>query len=164
VAAARGRAGNDLMGGMFGPIAILAALRKRAQTGRANSSSRACSRTTVCLVARHLCSTRRPDKPAAPTPARLCARAICDVLDTFDGDQGFVGVMSDSQWKVFCESFGRMLRSGQQRVAVCWLQPITPHLAAFARKSSRPVDISIPYRQLRIGSRFLARPGTPCAV
>jgi crotonobetainyl-CoA:carnitine CoA-transferase CaiB-like acyl-CoA transferase len=97
-------------------------------------------------------------------PARLSARAIYDVLDTFDGDQGFVGVMSDSQWKVFCESFGRMLRSGQQRVAVCWLQPITPHLAAFARKSSRPVDISIPYRQLRIGSRFLARPGTPCAV
>jgi len=100
-------------------------------------------------------------EPAAPMPARLSARAIYDVLDTFDGDQGFVGVMSDSQWKVFCESFGRMLRSGQQRVAVCWLQPITPHLAAFARKSSRPVISRFrtgSYGSVRASSRGLAHP------
>jgi crotonobetainyl-CoA:carnitine CoA-transferase CaiB-like acyl-CoA transferase len=45
-------------------------------------------------------------KPAAPMPARLSAWAIYDVFDTADGSQVFVGVVSDSQWKVFCESFG----------------------------------------------------------
>jgi len=38
-------------------------------------------------------------------PARISAWAIYDVFDTADGDQVFVGVVSDSQWKSFCEIF-----------------------------------------------------------
>ena len=39
---------NDIMGGTFGAVAILAALRERDRTGRGASFSRACSKPTWC--------------------------------------------------------------------------------------------------------------------
>jgi crotonobetainyl-CoA:carnitine CoA-transferase CaiB-like acyl-CoA transferase len=36
---------------------------------------------------------------------RISAWAIYDVFDTKDDDKVFVGVVSDTQWKVFCEAF-----------------------------------------------------------
>jgi crotonobetainyl-CoA:carnitine CoA-transferase CaiB-like acyl-CoA transferase len=44
-------------------------------------------------------------KPAAPMPNRISAWAIYDVFDTADGQQVFVGVVSDTQWAVFCDAF-----------------------------------------------------------
>jgi crotonobetainyl-CoA:carnitine CoA-transferase CaiB-like acyl-CoA transferase len=44
--------------------------------------------------------------PANPMPARISAWAIYDVFDTKDDDKVFVGVVSDTQWKVFCDAFG----------------------------------------------------------
>ena len=61
---------------------------------------------------------------AAPMPARLSAWAIYDVFETADGEKLFVGVVSDSQWLAFCESFGfddllddSELRANNARVA-----------------------------------------------
>jgi crotonobetainyl-CoA:carnitine CoA-transferase CaiB-like acyl-CoA transferase len=97
---------NDVMGGMFGAIAILAALHERAQTGQGQYVQSALFENNVFLVAQHMMQFAVTGKPAAPMPARLSAWAIYDVFDTADGSQVFVGVVSDSQWKVFCESFG----------------------------------------------------------
>ena len=97
---------NDVMGGMFGAIAILAALHERAQTGRGQFVQSALFENNIFLVAQHMMQYAVTGKPAAPMPARLSAWAIYDVFDTADGSQVFVGVVSDSQWKVFCESFG----------------------------------------------------------
>jgi len=44
--------------------------------------------------------------PAKPMPARISAWAIYDVFDTKDGEQIFVGVVSDTQWQKFCADFG----------------------------------------------------------
>ena len=97
---------NDVMGGMFGAIAILAALHERAQTGQGQFVQSALFENNIFLVAQHMMQYAVTGKPAAPMPARLSAWAIYDVFDTADGSQVFVGVVSDSQWKVFCESFG----------------------------------------------------------
>ncbi len=97
---------NDVMGGMFGAIAILAALHERAQTGQGQFVQSALYENNAYLVAQHMMQYAVTGEPAAPMPARLSAWAIYDVFDTSDGDQVFVGVVSDSQWKVFCESFG----------------------------------------------------------
>jgi len=63
-------------------------------------------------------------RPAAPMPNRISAWGIYDVFDTADGKQVFVGVVTDTQWALFCEHFGvRALRadpslaSNPQRVA-----------------------------------------------
>lgn len=97
---------NDIMGGMFGAIAILAALHERTATGRGQFVQSALFENNVFLVAQHMMQYAVTGKPAAPMPSRLSAWAIYDVFDTADGGQLFVGVVSDTQWKVFCEHFG----------------------------------------------------------
>ena len=97
---------NDIMGGMFGAIAILAALHERKTTGRGQFVQSALFENNVFLVAQHIMQYAVTGKAAAPMPNRLSAWAIYDVFDTADGGQLFVGVVSDTQWKVYCEHFG----------------------------------------------------------
>ncbi len=97
---------NDIMGGMFGAIAILAALHERKSTGRGQFVQSALFENNAFLVAQHMMQFAVTGKPAAPMPNRLSAWAIYEVFDTADGGQLFVGVVSDTQWKVFCERFG----------------------------------------------------------
>ena len=97
---------NDVMGGMFGAIAILAALHERSSTGRGQLVQSALFENNVFLVAQHMMQYAVTGKPAAPMPGRLSAWAIYDVFDTSDGSQLFVGVVSDTQWNAFCERFG----------------------------------------------------------
>jgi len=97
---------NDVMGGMFGAIGILAALQEKSRTGRGQLVQSALFENNVFLVAQHMLQYAVTGKPAAPMPSRLSAWAIYDVFDTADGGQLFVGVVSDTQWKVFCEQFG----------------------------------------------------------
>ncbi|HPF28103.1 MAG TPA: CoA transferase, partial [Steroidobacteraceae bacterium] len=54
----------------------------------------------------HMAQMAVTGKPAAPMPARISAWAIYDVFDTKDGQQVFVGVVSDSLWEKFCATFG----------------------------------------------------------
>ncbi len=97
---------NDIMGGMFGAIAILAALHERKVTGRGQFVQSALFENNVFLVAQHMMQYAVTGKAAAPMPSRLSAWAIYEIFDTADGGQLFVGVVSDTQWKVFCEHFG----------------------------------------------------------
>ena len=99
---------NDIMGGMFGAIAILAALHERKTTGRGQFVQSALFENNVFLVAQHMMQYAVTGKAAAPMPSRLSAWAIYEIFDTADGGQLFVGVVSDTQWKVFCEHFGMM--------------------------------------------------------
>ena len=40
-------------------------------------------------------------------PARTSAWGIYDVFDTGDGSQIFIAVVTDTQWRAFCEAFGQ---------------------------------------------------------
>ena len=97
---------NDVMGGMFGAIAILAALHERRSTGQGQMVQSALYENNVFLVAQHMMQYAVTGKAAAPMPNRLSAWAIYEVFDTADGGQLFVGVVSDTQWRAFCEHFG----------------------------------------------------------
>ncbi|HEX9585123.1 MAG TPA: CaiB/BaiF CoA-transferase family protein [Gammaproteobacteria bacterium] len=115
---------NDVMGGMFGAIAVLVALRQRDATGKGQQVKSALFENNVLLVAQHMMQYAVSGRPAAPMPNRISAWGIYDVFDTADGKQVFVGVVTDSQWALFCEHFGvRALRadpslaSNSQRVA-----------------------------------------------
>jgi crotonobetainyl-CoA:carnitine CoA-transferase CaiB-like acyl-CoA transferase len=97
---------NDVMGGMFGAVAVLAALYERKSTGQGQFVQSGLYENSAFLVAQHMMQYAVTGKPAAPMPSRISAWAIYDVFTTEDGEQVFVGVVSDSQWKVFCEAFG----------------------------------------------------------
>ena len=102
------RAGSsviDVTGGMFGAIAVLAALQDRARTGQGRHVSASLFETTVFLVGQHMAQYAVTGTPAAPMPARVSAWAVYDVFDVKDDEKVFVGVVSDSQWRAFCDAF-----------------------------------------------------------
>lgn len=102
------RAGSsviDVQGGMFGAIGILAALFQRTSTGKGQRVVASLYESTVFLMGQHMAQYAVTGEPAAPMPARVSAWAIYQVFETGDDDQVFIGVVSDKQWKMLCESF-----------------------------------------------------------
>ena len=97
---------NDVMGGMFGAIAILAALHQRCRTGRGQYVQSALFENNAFLMAQHMMEGLATGKPVSPMPDRVRAWALYDNFKTSDGELVFVGVVTDTQWKIFCESFG----------------------------------------------------------
>lgn len=95
----------DISGAMFGVIGILAALFRRTQTGAGGHVAASLYETTAFMVGQHIAQHAVTGTPAPPMPERVSAWAVYDVFDTSDG-QIFVGVVSDGQWKTFCDAFG----------------------------------------------------------
>lgn len=96
----------DVTGGMFGVIAVLAALQARHATGRGQYVCASLYETTAFLVGQHMAQMAVTGVAAAPMPARISAWAIYDVFDAKDEEKVFIGVVSDSQWTAFCRAFG----------------------------------------------------------
>jgi crotonobetainyl-CoA:carnitine CoA-transferase CaiB-like acyl-CoA transferase len=97
---------NDVMGGMFGAIAILAALHQRAATGKGQRVQSALFENNAFLVAQHMMEGLASGKPVPPMPDRTRAWAVYDNFKTRDNELVFVGVVTDTQWKIFCDAFG----------------------------------------------------------
>ena len=97
---------NDVMGGLFGVIAIQAALLERQHTGKGTLVRSGLFENNLFLVAQHMVQYRQTGVPAAPMPERISAWAVYDVFDTSDNEKIFVGVVSDKQWSQFCNAFG----------------------------------------------------------
>lgn len=96
----------DVTGGMFGVIAVLAAIEQRHTTGRGQKVSSALFETTVYLVGQHMAQMAVTGRAAQPMPVRISAWAIYDVFETRDNDHVFVGIVSDGLWQKFCDTFG----------------------------------------------------------
>ena len=96
---------NDVMGGLFGVIAIQAALWERQQTGKGTFVRSGLFESNMFLVAQHMVQYRQTGIAAAPMPERVSAWAVYDVFATADGKKIFVGVVSDKQWILFCNAF-----------------------------------------------------------
>jgi crotonobetainyl-CoA:carnitine CoA-transferase CaiB-like acyl-CoA transferase len=104
------RAGSsvvDIMGGMFAVIGIQAALRERERTGRGQMIKSALYESTAFLMAQHMAGEAITGRAPPPMPAREGAWAIYEPFPTKDGEQIFVGLTSDRQWRRFCEEFNR---------------------------------------------------------
>lgn len=95
----------DVTGGLFGVIAILAAVEERHRTGRGQKVLSSLFETTAYLVGQHMAQKAVTGKAADPMPARISAWAIYDVFETRDHPI-FFGVVTDSLWEKFCSLFG----------------------------------------------------------
>lgn len=96
---------NDIMGGLFGAIGVMAALAERERTGQGQQVQSALFENNVFLVAQHMMQYAVTGKPAAPMPARISAWGIYDVFQVQGGEQIFLAVVSDTQWAIFCRAF-----------------------------------------------------------
>lgn len=123
---------NDIMGGMFGAIGVLASLQKRHRTGKGQEVASALFENNVFLVAQHMMQFAVTGVAANPMPNRLSAWAVYDVFTVKDGEQIFLSAVSDTQWAILCEEFGfadlkaddRLISNNDRVKARGWLIPI----------------------------------------
>ncbi len=97
---------NDIMGGLFGAIGILAALVQRGITGRGQEVTSALFENNVFLVGQHMLQYAVTGRRAAPMPARESPWAVYDVFTVAGGEQIFLAAVSDAQWQTFCDALG----------------------------------------------------------
>ena len=101
---------NDIMGGMFGAIGVLASLLQRDRIGTGTGLGRqvqsALFENNVFLVAQHMMQYAVTGQPAAPMPSRISAWGLYDVFDVQGGGQIFLAAVSDTQWALLCAEFG----------------------------------------------------------
>jgi crotonobetainyl-CoA:carnitine CoA-transferase CaiB-like acyl-CoA transferase len=96
---------NDIMGGMFGVIGALAALTEREHTGRGQEVQVGLFENCVLLSAQHMLQYRLTGVASPPMPDRINAWGVFDLFETSDGEQVFLGVVTDTQWAVFGRAF-----------------------------------------------------------
>ncbi len=102
------RAGSsviDIAGGMFGVIGILAAVNQRRATGRGQLVTSALFETTAFLVGQHMAQQAVLGEAPPPMPVRRSAWGVYDLFSCAAGEQVFVAVVSDTQWRQFCAHF-----------------------------------------------------------
>ena len=96
----------DLMGGVFGVVAALAALRERDLTGVGQRVSSSLFESATFVLGALVAGSAVIGGPVPPMPARKNAWGIYDVFTAKDGGQAFIGCTSDGHWLRFCTVFG----------------------------------------------------------
>jgi crotonobetainyl-CoA:carnitine CoA-transferase CaiB-like acyl-CoA transferase len=96
----------DIMGGMFGVVGILAALRERERTGRGQQVQSALFESTAYMVAQHMSGQIVTGKEPPPMPHKASSWAIYETFTTADEKTIFIGITSDNHWRAFCNEFG----------------------------------------------------------
>jgi crotonobetainyl-CoA:carnitine CoA-transferase CaiB-like acyl-CoA transferase len=135
------RAGSsviDITGGMFGVIGILSAIERRHTTGKGELVSSSLFETTAFMVGQHMAQEAVSGTAPQPMSVRQSAWSIYDIFDCNDGEQVFVGVVSDALWKLFCSEFdlvefqqNRSLDSNNDRVEQRdYIMPVVKELFA----------------------------------
>lgn len=95
----------DLFGGVFGALAILAALRERDHTGQGQLVRSALFESTAFLVTQHMAASALIGEPVPPMPARDgAAWCVYDIFQTADTPT-FVAVTSEAHWIRLCTAF-----------------------------------------------------------
>jgi crotonobetainyl-CoA:carnitine CoA-transferase CaiB-like acyl-CoA transferase len=135
----------DIMGGSYGVIGILTALYEREKTGKGQYVIATLFEATAFLMGQHMALSALTKEPVPPMPKRVSAWAIYDVFKCQEGEDIFIGVTSDRQWKRFCEVFvlstlfeDERLRSNNDRIRNrSWLMPELQRI--FSQKTKEEV-------------------------
>ncbi|MBV8926548.1 MAG: CoA transferase [Bradyrhizobium sp.] len=102
-----GSSANDIMGGMFGVISILAALyQKRGGNSEGADIRIGLFENCLFLVAQHMVEYEMTGNKPRSMPEREHAWPIYDIFATADGNRIFIGVVTEGHWQSFCKEFG----------------------------------------------------------
>lgn len=132
---------NDMMGGLFGALAIVAALRRRETTGRGEYLQSGLFENAAWLMSTHMMQHAMLGTPPVPMSEGKRAWGVYDVFESADGVQIFVGVVTERQWQLFTAALATpALRapefaSNNDRVRA--REQLIPQVAALLKK--RPV-------------------------
>jgi crotonobetainyl-CoA:carnitine CoA-transferase CaiB-like acyl-CoA transferase len=131
-----GSSANDIMGGMFGAIAILAALYQKRGGGTEGADIRiGLFENCLFLVAQHMVEYEMTGNRPRSMPEREHAWPIYDIFDAADG-RIFIGVVTEGHWQSFCNEFGLTEFSGDPS-----LRTTTDRILARARIIPRVAQV-----------------------
>ena len=106
-----GSSANDIMGGMFGAISILAALYQKRGGAKGADKGGVDIRiglfeNCLFLVAQHMVEYEMTGNKPRSMPEREHAWPIYDIFETKGGERMFIGVVTEGHWQSFCKEFG----------------------------------------------------------
>src|SRR6202171_1220668 len=101
-----GSSANDIMGGMFGAIAILAALYQKRGGAEGADIRIGLFENCLFLVAQHMVEYEMTGNKPRSMPEREHAWPIYDIFETAGGERIFIGVVTEGHWQSFCREFG----------------------------------------------------------
>lgn len=127
-----GSSANDIMGGLFGAFSVLAALLERKETGKGRNLRIGLFENCLLLVAQHMVQFELEGTSPPPMPERDFSWPVYDIFDTSDGNQIFVGAVTEGQWATLCTLLGlqellddpRLQTRMDQITARSWTIPI----------------------------------------
>jgi len=95
----------DILGGVFGVVAALSALRERDLTGRGQKVGSSLFESATFMLGVIMVGSAVIGGPMPPMPARTNAWGIYDVFTANDEAQAFIAITSDNHWQRFCSVF-----------------------------------------------------------
>ena len=101
-----GSSANDIMGGMFGAISILAALYQKRGGAKGPDIRISLFENCLFLVAQHMVEYEMTGNKPRSMPEREHAWPIYDIFETAGGERIFIGVVTEGHWQSFCREFG----------------------------------------------------------
>ena len=154
---------NDIMGGMFGVIAIQAALAERRRTGKGCYIQSALFENNVFLMAQAMMFEAVTGEKSTPYSIKSSPWPVYDLFETKGGEKIFVSIVGEDQWSGFCRAFGKdawltdpRLATSQGRVDCRdW---IVPEIAALL-KTRTMADLSATFEGLGMPYAPVNKPG-----
>ncbi|SIO31025.1 CaiB/BaiF CoA transferase family protein [Vannielia litorea] len=101
-----GSSANDIMGGLFGAFAVLAALLQRGKDGKGRTLRTGLFENCLFLVAQHMVQFDIEGREAPPMPEREFSWPVYDIFETADARQIFIGAVTEGQWVTLCNLLG----------------------------------------------------------
>jgi crotonobetainyl-CoA:carnitine CoA-transferase CaiB-like acyl-CoA transferase len=101
-----GSSANDIMGGLFGALSVVSALRERDQTGAGRTVRIGLFENCLLLVAQHMVQFELEGVNPPPMPERTFSWPVYDIFKTADDLQVFVSAVTEGQWATLCDILG----------------------------------------------------------
>lgn len=98
---------NDIMGGMFGVIAIQAALAERQRTGKGAHIQSALFENCVFLMGQAMMFEAVTGQKSTPYSIKASPWPVYDLFRTAEGESIFVTIVGEDQWEGFCRTFAK---------------------------------------------------------
>ena len=101
-----GSSANDIMAGLFGTLAVVAALGERERTGTGRDLRIGLFENCLLLVAQHMVQFELEGVNPPPMPERTFSWPVYDIFTAADGKQLFVSAVTEGQWASLCDVLG----------------------------------------------------------
>ena len=101
-----GSSANDIMGGLFGALAVLGALLERRQSGQGRALRVGLFENCLFLVMQHMVQFDLDGHEPSPMPEREFSWPVYDIFGTRDQRQLFIAAVTEGHWEVLCNRVG----------------------------------------------------------